>query len=165
MNVLAPDRFLAATLYEAILLLLDTFYINGRLVRNENEIATLQPDAIKKVEVITNPGSKYNANVTSVIRITTRKNSEGFALDSKSTFVVNEKGRPSFMQNILAGYHTGKWDFKASCMAHTPNGRTTSTLRRSHIFFRGLMCRITVVALSDCLIYLPFSVGHHDILP
>lgn len=86
-------------------------YINGRLVRNDNEIATLQPDAIKKVEVITNPGAKYNANVTSVIKITTKKNSEGFALDSKSTFVVNEKGRPSFMQNILAGYHIGKWDF------------------------------------------------------
>lgn len=30
-------------------------YINGRLVRNDNEIATLQPDAIKKVEVIPIP--------------------------------------------------------------------------------------------------------------
>lgn len=36
-------------------------YINGRKMRDGMELERLQPDEIKNIEVITNPGARYNA--------------------------------------------------------------------------------------------------------
>ena len=47
-------------------------YINGRLVQDKNELAQLNSQDIKNVEVITNPGAKYDASAKSVIRIHTK---------------------------------------------------------------------------------------------
>ncbi len=47
-------------------------YINGRVVQDKNELVQLNSQDIKNVEVITNPGSKYDASVKSVIRIRTQ---------------------------------------------------------------------------------------------
>lgn len=54
-------------------------YINGRLMRDSDELRQLQSKDIKDIEVITNPGPQYASNVASVIRIHTRKRQgEGF---------------------------------------------------------------------------------------
>ena len=54
-------------------------YINGRAVQDKNELAQLNSQDIKNVEVITNPGAKYDASVKSVIRIRTKPSQgEGF---------------------------------------------------------------------------------------
>ena len=54
-------------------------YINGRVVQDKNELAQLNSQDIKNVEVITNPGAKYDASVKSVIRIHTKPSQgEGF---------------------------------------------------------------------------------------
>ena len=59
------------------------FYINGRLLRNNSELERLKSDKILKVEVITNPGSKYDATVSSVVKIYVEKNvGEGLSLDN-----------------------------------------------------------------------------------
>jgi len=47
-------------------------YINGRLVNNLQELVQLNSQDIKNVEVITNPGAAYAADVKSVIRIRTK---------------------------------------------------------------------------------------------
>ena len=47
-------------------------YVNGRLVQDKNELAQLNSQEIKNVEVITNPGAKYDASAKSVIRIRTK---------------------------------------------------------------------------------------------
>ena len=47
-------------------------YINGRLVQDKNELAQLNSQDIKNVEVITNPGAKYDSSAKSVIRIRTK---------------------------------------------------------------------------------------------
>lgn len=47
-------------------------YINGRLVNDLQELSQLNSADIKNVEVITNPGAAYAANVKSVIRIRTK---------------------------------------------------------------------------------------------
>ena len=44
-------------------------YINGRMVHDTNELSQLNSADIRSVEVITNPGAKYDASVTSVIRM------------------------------------------------------------------------------------------------
>lgn len=55
-------------------------YINGRLVRDSNELMQISSADIKNVEVVTNPGVKYDASVKSVIRITTKRpQGEGFS--------------------------------------------------------------------------------------
>ena len=55
-------------------------YVNGRLVRDSNELIQISSADIKTVEVVTNPGVKYDATVNSVIRITTKRpQGEGFS--------------------------------------------------------------------------------------
>lgn len=54
-------------------------YINGRAAQDKNELSQLNSQDIKNVEVITNPGAKYDASVKSVIRIRTKlPQGEGF---------------------------------------------------------------------------------------
>ena len=58
-------------------------YINGRKVNNDNLLEQLKSNKIKKVEVVMNPGARYNATVNAVIRITAeRAPGEGLAFDS-----------------------------------------------------------------------------------
>lgn len=60
-------------------------YVNGRLMRNGNMLDQLQSSKIKKVELISNPGARYDATVSSVIRITTeREPGEGYTFDNKT---------------------------------------------------------------------------------
>ena len=46
-------------------------YINGRPVRDNSELEQLNSNDIEKVELITNPGAEYDAEVKSVLRIKT----------------------------------------------------------------------------------------------
>lgn len=59
-------------------------YINGRKVRDNSELNQLSSDNIKSVEVVNNPGSRYDATVNAVIRIRTKKpQGEGFGFDNR----------------------------------------------------------------------------------
>lgn len=61
-------------------------YINGRQMRNDSELAQLSSDNIQSVELITNPGAKYKADVESVILIKTKRpQGEGFSLDTQAS--------------------------------------------------------------------------------
>lgn len=61
------------------------FYINGRLIRNLRELDQLKSNKISQVEVVTTPGARYDATISSVIRITVEKNQgEGFSFDNKT---------------------------------------------------------------------------------
>ena len=55
-------------------------YINNKKVRGEDELARLRADEVKSVEIITQPGTEYDATVSSVIRIKTiRRTGEGLS--------------------------------------------------------------------------------------
>lgn len=55
-------------------------YINGREVQDLTQLSQLNSADIKNVEVITNPGAKYDASVKSVIRIRTKRpQGDGFS--------------------------------------------------------------------------------------
>lgn len=59
-----------------------TIYVNGREVRNQNDLQQLKSDEIRSVELITNPGAAYASNVHSVIRIKTKPaKGDGFGFD------------------------------------------------------------------------------------
>ena len=69
-------------------------YINNRLMRDANELNELKSQDIISVEVITNPGAKYDASVQSVIRIKTRKaQGEGWGGHLRSSFFQGDMSR------------------------------------------------------------------------
>ena len=58
------------------------FYINGRKMRDKEELKRLRSEEIASVEVITNPGAQYDATISSVVRIKTiPKEGDGFGFD------------------------------------------------------------------------------------
>ncbi len=62
-------------------------YINGRQMRNESELAQLSSENIQSVELVTNPGAKYKADVEAVILIKTKRpQGEGFSFDTQASF-------------------------------------------------------------------------------
>lgn len=85
-------------------------YINGRQVHDMNQLAQLNSADIKNIEVITNPGAKYDASVKSVIRINTKKpQGEGFSGDIRAQGAVQQ----GYFTNIDQGglkYRTGGLD-------------------------------------------------------
>lgn len=59
-------------------------YINGRKMRNSSELEQLSSDNVKSVEVVRNPGARYDASVKAVVRIFTKKpQGEGFGFDNR----------------------------------------------------------------------------------
>ncbi len=67
-------------------------YINGRQMRDRNELDRLSSDNIKSVEVISNPGARYAASTKAVIRITTKKMlGDGFGFDATTEGSYDEK--------------------------------------------------------------------------
>ena len=66
-------------------------YINGREMRNKSELDQLKSDDIASVELITNPGAKYKADVESVILIKTKRpQGEGFSFDTEADYYQGE---------------------------------------------------------------------------
>ncbi len=71
-------------------------YINGRQMRNPQELDQLASDNIRSVEVITNPGARYPASVKAVVRIRTKRpQGEGWSMGTRT----------------VGGYATG-WEWK-----------------------------------------------------
>ena len=57
-------------------------YINGHRVTDASELDRLQSNEIQNIEVISNPGAQYKANVRSVVRIRTiKRQGEGFGFN------------------------------------------------------------------------------------
>ena len=58
------------------------FYINGRKMRDKDELKRLRSEEIQSVEVITNPGAEYDATISAVVRIkNVRREGAGFGFD------------------------------------------------------------------------------------
>ena len=63
-------------------------YINGRLVRDNSELEQLNSNEMTRVDVVQNPGARYDAAVKAVIRIkTVRRIGEGFGFDLRSSLM------------------------------------------------------------------------------
>jgi len=82
-------------------------YLNGRKLQDLNELDQLSSEDIKRVEVIENPGARYDASANAVIKIVTaRKEGEGFGFDARSSFYASEM--PDFTEQVNFNYrHKG----------------------------------------------------------
>lgn len=101
-------------------------YINGRKVQDLTELSQLNSSEIKNVEVITNPGARYDASVKSVIRISTKRpqgdgwsgtlrTQNGFRHFFGSRNQVNLKFRTGGLEIFAnGGYLNGKFQVRSS---------------------------------------------------
>ena len=61
-------------------------YLNGRMLRDIDELKRLRSEDIRDVEVINNPGAEYDATVRAVVRIRTKKlPGDGLSVDFSLT--------------------------------------------------------------------------------
>ena len=67
------------------------FFVDDRRIYNLSELDNLSSDDIKSLDVITNPGSEYDASIKAVIRVMTyaKKNTKGLSIDARSTLYQN----------------------------------------------------------------------------
>lgn len=95
-------------------------YINGRKVLNKDELERLDADEIRNVELITNPGSRYDATVKAVIRIqTVKRQGDGLGIDLRSTYFQSQNTDSYNHWNI--NYHHNSWDFFIDGSSHLSN--------------------------------------------
>lgn len=87
-------------------------YINGRLMRDKNELERLNSKDILSVEVITNPGAEYDVTVKSVIKIKTVKpKGEGFSASALTG--LTQTHRTGTNNQININYRHGGLDIFA----------------------------------------------------
>ena len=110
-------------------------YVNNRKLDNLNELRNIPSDHIKSIEVITNPGARYDASVNVVIIIHTKRTAgEGLGVELASWsrkdhgYVNNERvnltyrmGRIELFANLFGAYNK-KWrrsEFEQTVFADT----------------------------------------------
>ncbi|MBQ8521888.1 MAG: outer membrane beta-barrel protein [Bacteroides sp.] len=104
-------------------------YINGRKVRNNAELDQLSSENIKSVEVVNNPGARYDASVTSVIRIITKKpQGEGFGFNNR----LNVRNKRSYgwggVEQFDFNYRKGGFDLAGMLKESISKGGDEKTL-------------------------------------
>ena len=88
-------------------------YINGRLLRDNAELEQLSSRDIKSIDVVQNPGARYDATVKAVIRIQTVKRAgDGFGFDVSSKWAQSKYTNLSEVLNM--NYRHNGLDFFAS---------------------------------------------------
>ena len=90
-------------------------YINSRKVRDASELDRLAPEDVKSVEVITNPGARYGADVRAVVRIrTVKRQGDGFSVSDMNYALLNHR----FIDNnrLSLNYRKYGWDVTAGLL-------------------------------------------------
>lgn len=87
-------------------------YLNNRKIQSQAELEQLSPKDIKSVELISNPGAKYDAEGKAVLKIVTLKKEDGLNLQ----FGVNAKqnDRTSHGENVKLSYKNQGFSLSAS---------------------------------------------------
>ena len=102
-------------------------YINGRKMRNQKELEQLKSTDIKSIELITNPGAKYDATVGAVVKIqTVRKAGDGFSIDTWGRWQQGRKDKEA--ASLDMNYRNNGLNIFASLWASKGNHLQSSEL-------------------------------------
>lgn len=106
-------------------------YIDGRPMRDEQELRQLLSSNLKKVELLMAPGAAYASTTGAVLKITTRRNFvKGLSLTDQ--FLLECRRKWSVMDYLALSYRAGNWEFFANGTIKHYNsltkGMTTNTL-------------------------------------
>ena len=84
-------------------------YINNRELRDPSELDMIASSDIREVEIVHNPGARYDASIKAIIRIyTVRKVGDGFSFDVRSTSLINK--HTDFRKQLNLNYRIKGWD-------------------------------------------------------
>lgn len=84
-------------------------YINNREMRDPSELDRISSADIRDVEIVYNPGARYDASVKAIIRLyTIRKVGDGFGFDIRSTYLRTEN--TDLRQQFNLNYRVNGWD-------------------------------------------------------
>ena len=106
-------------------------YIDGRPMRDENELQQLLSSNLKKVELLMAPGAAYESTSRAVLKITTRKNFvQGLSLTDQ--FQLQRRRKWSVMDYLGLSYRLRDWELFVNGTINRNNslakGTTTNTL-------------------------------------
>lgn len=106
-------------------------YIDGRPMRDEQELQQLLSSNLKKVELLMAPGAAYGSTTGAVLKITTRRNFvQGLSFTDQ--FQLQRRRKWSVMDYLSLSYREGNWEFFANGTINRNNslakGVTTNTL-------------------------------------
>lgn len=106
-------------------------YIDGRPLRDEQELQQLHSSNIKKVELLMAPGAAYESTTGAVLKITTRRSYvQGLSLTD--VFQLQRSRKWSVMDYLALSYRVGDWEFFLNGTINRNNsqikGATTNTL-------------------------------------
>lgn len=106
-------------------------FIDGRPMRDEQELSQLLSSSLKKVELLMAPGAAYESTTGAVLKITTRRSFvQGLSLVDQYQF--QRRRRWSVMDYLNISYRIGDWEiFVNGTINHNNSlvkGTTTNTL-------------------------------------
>lgn len=106
-------------------------YIDGRPMRDGQELQQLLSSNLKKVELLMAPGAAYASTTGATLKITTRRNFvQGLSLTDQ--FQLQRRRKWSVMNYLSLSYRAGNWEFFANGTVNRNNslakGVTTNTL-------------------------------------
>ena len=106
-------------------------YIDGRPMRDEQELRQLLSSNLKKVELLMAPGASYASTTGAVLKITTRRNFvKGLSLTDQ--FLLDCRRKWSVLNYLALSYRIGNWELFANGTINRNNslakGVTTNTL-------------------------------------
>ncbi|MGM9850523.1 MAG: TonB-dependent receptor domain-containing protein [Muribaculaceae bacterium] len=106
-------------------------YIDGRPMRDEQELQQLLSSNMKKVELLMAPGAAYESTTGAVLKITTRRNFvQGLSMTDR--FLLECRRKWSVMDYLALSYRIGDWEFFVNGTINhnnsTNKGTTTNTL-------------------------------------
>ena len=102
-------------------------YINGRKMRDASELDQLESDNIKRVEVVRNPGARYDATVQAVVRIYTKKpQGEGFGFNNR--FLTRYQYGWTVLDQFNFNYRKGGFDLSGMLYGSKLSGEDNKTL-------------------------------------
>lgn len=110
-------------------------FINGRPLRDNTELQSLQSADIKTVELVLAPGAQYESTANAVIKITTRKNFlKGISASNEAEVHVRRKCSVSDLLDV--SYYGDKWEiFGTGNFMHNNSLITGSTEKR--LIYKG----------------------------
>lgn len=101
-------------------------FINGRKIRDNEELQQVTADNVHSVDVVTNPGAQYDASVPAVIRIRTKKTvGDGFSFSDRSFVRYNMK-KFSVLNQFDFNYRKNGFDLSGMLDLHRTNTREES---------------------------------------
>ena len=102
-------------------------YIDGRKLRDITELEQLSSSEIKNIEIVRNPGSRYDATIKAVVRIQTIKHKgEGFSFNLRSSY--HQSKNTDWIEQINLNYRTNNLDiFSSLSLSHIKRWQKSTT--------------------------------------